>query len=146
MCLCADHPVCLQEGPPPPITTNVKQLPSKYYFFLKYSTFCLLTYQSTEIFMSSFSTGSYSNGTYDIFTVNKSADYFIYGWLRFSDVPGNDVTLYQTFGGQQRTLSTQKANKMEISFFHKIKLAKGVKICIKVQLPYTDSLFHMHEL
>lgn len=85
-------------------------------------------------------------GTFHIFTADKAAAYLIYGWVTLSDVHSKEVTLMQTFGGNQRVITTQKADKKEIFFFDKIKLVKDTRISISLHSTFTDSLFHVHEL
>lgn len=100
----------------------------------------------TCLFLSSSSTGINVPGRFIIFTVNKSAEYSISVWLRFSDPPGNShVTLWQTSMENERKISSHEANKIEICFLDKFKLAKGSKINITIPSSCTDSLFHMYE-
>lgn len=85
-------------------------------------------------------------GIYNIFTVEKAATYLIYGWMRFSDIPGRDIVLRQTWNEKPRIVKTQRANKTEIFFFDKIKLVKGSRLSVYSYSAFTDSLFHVYEL
>lgn len=89
------------------------------------------------------SAGSDGGGTYDIFTVNETAEYLIYGWLRFPGAPNGDVILSQTDRGQQRNLSTKTVTEAAVWFFQNVKMAKGSKVVVTLQVAYTAGLFHM---
>lgn len=66
--------------------------------------------------------------------------------MKFSDVTGKDVTLRQTWGEDHITINIQKANKPEIFFFDRIKMAKDIRINIYLHSNFTEGLFHVYEL
>ncbi|XP_078025259.1 uncharacterized protein LOC144463733 [Epinephelus lanceolatus] len=82
----------------------------------------------------------------DIFTVNKTATYLIFGWVRFSDDTSKEVTLMQTLKGNNRTIE-KKTIEEEFCFIgQKVILLNSSSLSIYSKSHYTDSLFHVYEL
>ncbi|CAJ1060072.1 Hypothetical protein SMAX5B_017684 [Xyrichtys novacula] len=87
-----------------------------------------------------------TEGRYDIFTVNKSASYLIYGWVQLKELTGEEVVLMQILGEQNRTIQKRNVDEVEIFFHKRVLMAEGVRISIYFDSAYKDSLFHMYEL
>ncbi|KAF0042340.1 hypothetical protein F2P81_005872 [Scophthalmus maximus] len=89
-------------------------------------------------------------GSYDIFTVDKTATYLIYGWVKLSDVANEEIVLKQTDvnneGQNEGTIQKRTVSNTEIFFFEKLLLANGVRISITSKSVVTDGLFHFYEL
>ncbi|KAM7410283.1 hypothetical protein PAMA_001633 [Pampus argenteus] len=83
-------------------------------------------------------------GRYNIFTVDKTATYLIYGWVTLSDT-SEEVILMQMWENRNRTLQ-KKQSKTESFFFVKVKLASNSRISIYFKSTCTDSSFHVYEL
>lgn len=94
---------------------------------------------------SLFSAESNDQGEYDVFTVDKSATYLIYGWLKFAEVPAKVVTVRQTFKGDYRDIRTLQDNT-NIFFFEEIKMVTGSRLSVHSHSPFKDGLFHVYEL
>lgn len=96
------------------------------------------------------STESKEKGRYDIFTVNKGANYFIYGWVKFSDVSGEEVTVTHTVGEHSDQHFIQKmkvkTDEKQIFFNSSLLITDGSRISIYFKSVLMDSLFHMYEL
>lgn len=97
------------------------------------------------LWASLFSAESNDQGEYDIFTVDKSATYIIYGWLKFAEVPAKEVILRQTFKGDYRDIRKLPDNA-SIFFFEEIKMVTGSRLSIHSHSPFKDGLFHVYEL
>lgn len=104
--------------------------------------FCLLVLMQRA---SLFSAERSDEGEYDVFTVDKSATYLIYGWLRFAEVPAKDVTVRQMFKGDHRDMRTRRDNTT-VFFFEEIKMVTGSRLSIRSHSPFKDGLFHVYEL
>lgn len=90
---------------------------------------------------------SYQQWTYEIFTVDKTATYLIYGWVKLTDITSEEIVLVQKLNENKRTIQKKKEEgKREISFFDKVYLANNISIIIYFKSAYTDSLFHVYEL
>lgn len=93
------------------------------------------------------STESSEQGRYHIFTVNKTATYSIYGWVKFSDITDEEVTLEQTLKKDNRIIQNKNNREGEVFFLKKtIKMVRGTRISLYFKSTYTDSLFLVYEL
>lgn len=84
-------------------------------------------------------------GLYDIWTVDKPGSYLIYGWVKFSGVTNETVTLRHMLDGKSRTLQMNTVNMTEIFFFCESLLVKGI-IRMDSKSNVKDSLFHVYRL
>ncbi len=89
---------------------------------------------------------------YDIFTVNRTGTYLIYGWVKLSDITGETVTLKMWRPQKRQPLLNTRdivakiANTTEIFFFERALLVENTRISVFFSSAYTDSLFHAYEL
>lgn len=85
-------------------------------------------------------------GTYDIFTADKLANYQILGWVKLLNVSSEEIRLMGVLGKSNRTLQKQKVDKADIFFYSQVNMAPHMRIRIQLKSNYTDSLFHVCEL